>query len=225
LWSTDGTTAGTQLVYDFTQDSTSSSPGPIFVVNNKLHVAAEVYPIGRELWVTDISPPVPGDYNGDRVVDLTDYNVWRDTFGSTTNLAADGNGDRVIDAADYVLWRTNYQSPTPNVPIGNSPPRRAPFTAPTSPVAIVATASASTTTTNVATESTAQTDLLLTARDDLARDWAFAALAEEQSAFQKPLAKSPPRSAPRLRLSAPLADSLDSTPHGAHLLAPPPPQS
>jgi ELWxxDGT repeat protein len=126
LWSTDGTTAGTELVYDFTQDSSSSSPGPIFVVNNKLHVAAEVFPIGRELWVTDISPPVAGDYNGDRVVDLTDYNVWRDTFGSTTNLAADGNGDRVIDAADYVIWRSNYQSPTGHVPIGASPPRRAP---------------------------------------------------------------------------------------------------
>ncbi len=201
LWSTDGTTAGTQLVYDFTQDSTSSSPGPIFVVNNKLHVAAAVYPIGRELWVADISPPLPGDYNGDRIVDLNDYNVWRDTFGSTTNLAADGNGDRVIDAADYVIWRSNYQSPTPNVPIGRSPPRRAPFVPPSSPVAIVAAASASTSATSSADSSPAQTDLLLTARDA-----AFAALGEDEPAAQKPLAKSPPRRAART-IPAALSDS------------------
>ena len=48
---------------------------------------------------------VSGDYNGDTVVDSEDYDLWRASFGSTTNLAADGNGNQVIDAADYVVWR------------------------------------------------------------------------------------------------------------------------
>jgi hypothetical protein len=51
------------------------------------------------------SPFPPGDYNQDGVVNSQDYNVWRQNYGSTTNLAADGNGNGVVDAADYVLWR------------------------------------------------------------------------------------------------------------------------
>jgi hypothetical protein len=51
-----------------------------------------------------------GDYNGDTVVDAADYGVWKNSFGSTTELSADGNGDGVVDAADYTLWRDNLSS-------------------------------------------------------------------------------------------------------------------
>ena len=34
-----------------------------------------------------------------------DHDVWRATFGSTTDLRADANGDGHVDAADYVVWR------------------------------------------------------------------------------------------------------------------------
>ncbi|QDU89508.1 Di-glucose binding within endoplasmic reticulum [Pirellulimonas nuda] len=47
----------------------------------------------------------PFDYDASGLVDQSDYQVWRKSFGSTTNLAADGNGDGVIDAADYSAWR------------------------------------------------------------------------------------------------------------------------
>lgn len=50
----------------------------------------------------------PGDYNGDGSVDAADYSVWRDTFGSSTDLRADGNGDGVIDDADYGVWKTLF---------------------------------------------------------------------------------------------------------------------
>ncbi|MEM9754206.1 MAG: hypothetical protein AAF916_12610, partial [Planctomycetota bacterium] len=49
-----------------------------------------------------------GDYNGDGSVDAGDYTVWRDTLGSTTDLAADGDGDAEITLADYGVWQTNY---------------------------------------------------------------------------------------------------------------------
>ena len=29
----------------------------------------------------------------------------KNTFGSTTNAAADGNGNGRVDAADYTIWR------------------------------------------------------------------------------------------------------------------------
>jgi hypothetical protein len=50
---------------------------------------------------------LPGDYNGDGVVDAADYQVWRANFGDTTSLVADGNGDGVVNTGDYVLWRSN----------------------------------------------------------------------------------------------------------------------
>lgn len=50
-----------------------------------------------------------GDYNGDGIVNIADYTVWRDTLGATgIGLAADGNRDQVVDALDYGVWRSNF---------------------------------------------------------------------------------------------------------------------
>ena len=50
---------------------------------------------------------LPGDYNGDGVVDGADYQVWRTNLGDTSALLADGNGNNVVDSADYLTWRKN----------------------------------------------------------------------------------------------------------------------
>ncbi|MGE3239471.1 MAG: NPCBM/NEW2 domain-containing protein [Pirellulales bacterium] len=49
--------------------------------------------------------PLAGDFDRSGVVNDTDYNLWRNTFGSTKELAADGNGNGTVDAADYTAWR------------------------------------------------------------------------------------------------------------------------
>jgi cytochrome c peroxidase len=51
---------------------------------------------------------LPGDYNGDGVVDSADYIVWRKDFGDTTSLVADGNNDHHVDDGDYAVWRQNF---------------------------------------------------------------------------------------------------------------------
>jgi hypothetical protein len=56
-------------------------------------------------------PPVPGDYNGDHVVDAADYVLYRKTYHSTTNLAADGNHDGLVNEVDYQIWRQRYGNP------------------------------------------------------------------------------------------------------------------
>jgi hypothetical protein len=76
----------------FVNSSPSAYPG--YVLLGTIHVL----PAG----------PVPGDYTGDGVVDDSDYNLWRATFGTTATPAgsgADGNRNSNIDAADYVVWR------------------------------------------------------------------------------------------------------------------------
>lgn len=60
---------------------------------------------------------LPGDYNGDGMVDAADYVVWRDNLGSSgaPGIAGDGDDgsgmgvpDGVVDEADYQLWKSHY---------------------------------------------------------------------------------------------------------------------
>ena len=50
---------------------------------------------------------IPGDFDGDGLVNAVDYATWRTTFGQivTPWTSADGNGDGQIDMADYIAWR------------------------------------------------------------------------------------------------------------------------
>jgi hypothetical protein len=68
----------------------------------------------------EAGPVLPGDYNGNRVVDAADYVLWRNTegqFGSA--LAADGSGptvgvpDGAVNQLDYNFWRSHFgQAPS-----------------------------------------------------------------------------------------------------------------
>lgn len=50
-----------------------------------------------------------GDFNGDGVVNATDYVVWRDSHGqSGIGLAADGSGNGTVDDTDLAIWRSNF---------------------------------------------------------------------------------------------------------------------
>lgn len=50
---------------------------------------------------------VPGDYNGNGVVDAADYTVWRDALGGST-LLNEGVSPGVVDDADYAFWKDNF---------------------------------------------------------------------------------------------------------------------
>jgi hypothetical protein len=67
----------------------------------------------------DLRVAMAGDYNFDGLIDAADYSVWRDSFGSTTALAADGDGSRQIDAGDYDVWKHHFGE-TAVGPIGAS---------------------------------------------------------------------------------------------------------
>jgi autotransporter-associated beta strand protein len=56
---------------------------------------------------TFVEPVLPGDYNGDHVVDAADYTVWRDNLGTTTELPNDLVGGE-IGAAQYDQWKQHF---------------------------------------------------------------------------------------------------------------------
>jgi hypothetical protein len=45
-----------------------------------------------------------GDYDRNGTINVSDYNAWRASFG-TSQIAADGNTNGIVDAGDYVVWR------------------------------------------------------------------------------------------------------------------------
>jgi beta-glucanase (GH16 family) len=57
---------------------------------------------------------VPGDYNGDGVVDAADYTIWRNSQGqSGIGLPADGSGNGTVGPEDYEIWKANYSGELP----------------------------------------------------------------------------------------------------------------
>ena len=54
-----------------------------------------------------------GDYNGDGLVNMSDYNVWRNAYGTSTIIhgsGADGDYNGTIDLGDYLVWRKSFSA-------------------------------------------------------------------------------------------------------------------
>ncbi len=91
-----GTSDGWQIHFNGSPDD-EGSVRPRLVIASSLAVP----PLG-----------LPGDFNGDHIVDAADYTVWRNNLGS--NFALGGNGDEtggssgLVDAADYALWKSHF---------------------------------------------------------------------------------------------------------------------
>jgi hypothetical protein len=61
-------------------------------------------------------PGLPGDYNGNGVVDAADYVVWRKNLGGNASVFAAGSRDPAntgpVSQADYNAWRANFGKTT-----------------------------------------------------------------------------------------------------------------
>ena len=55
-----------------------------------------------------VPPGVPGDYNGNHVVDAADYTKWRDNLGATIALPNDGVTPGMVTQEDYSFWKTHF---------------------------------------------------------------------------------------------------------------------
>ena len=64
---------------------------------------------------------LPGDYNGDGVVDAGDYVTWRDLLGSSEALANEGAGitPGMVTQEDYDFWVTQFGNSSSSLGLGN----------------------------------------------------------------------------------------------------------
>lgn len=112
-----GEQLGTTLVkttFDLTgkpsDDPNYNTPGSIHFENLRLEAF--------------INQAILGDANGDRVVDILDFNIWRDEFlGIVTTKKSDFNKDGVVDLVDFSIWRNAISNPSSPQPTPTSPPQ------------------------------------------------------------------------------------------------------
>ena len=52
------------------------------------------------------APSIPGDFNGDTIVNGADLTKWKGDFGVNAN--SDANGDGKSDGADFLVWQRNF---------------------------------------------------------------------------------------------------------------------
>ncbi len=60
--------------------------------------------------ILTFSAGLDGDFNGDGIVNLADYTVWRDNLGNPDESVLMNNGDDMngVDTGDYALWKSNF---------------------------------------------------------------------------------------------------------------------
>jgi hypothetical protein len=80
--------------------------------NAKISLGAPFNTLGQQDLVFQfaVTNNLPGDFNGNGIVDAADYTVWRDNLGSTSNAVLHGNGDATLGVGpgDYTLWKANF---------------------------------------------------------------------------------------------------------------------
>lgn len=92
-WTTAPSGMASRTLTDGTWDSWTFTPSFDFTAFADVPIAA--LPGGE----------IPGDYNGDKSVDLLDYRAWSSAFGAMGKSSTDGNSDEITNAADYLVWR------------------------------------------------------------------------------------------------------------------------
>ena len=58
------------------------------------------------------APALPGDYNGDDIVDAADYTVWRNNLNTSASLPNDETPGSV-DGGDYEVWKSHFGQSLP----------------------------------------------------------------------------------------------------------------
>ncbi len=104
LWS-----SGTGGAQDVGLPGTLSDLAVLAASDGKLFFAA-TGPIGSgEIWVGRFTDPLPGDANGDGKVDLTDFGILKNNFGTgMTQAQGDFDGNGRVDLTDFGIFKQAF---------------------------------------------------------------------------------------------------------------------
>lgn len=106
LWESDGTPAGTRQIANLGQ----ALPSQLTAIGDSLYFGLHTESMGTEPWILQPESSLPGDVNSDGLVDLEDFAVLKDRFGTTSELGdLDGNGK--VDLSDFGLLKQAFAAP------------------------------------------------------------------------------------------------------------------
>ena len=140
----------TNGVYTYKWDTSSASFGTHFLTARLTDSS------GSTSWSTNfviVHIRLPGDGNGDLVVDGLDYGLWQNGYqqpGANTFDKGDYNGDGFCDGLDYGVWQNNYNktliisSDVPSVAASQADAGSIPMTGGSAPQLIAVTPAAAT---------------------------------------------------------------------------------
>lgn len=105
LWKSDGTADGTVLVTDAIGGVEGSDPKGIHVSNDRVFFTGRADSF-RELFSFPLQPVgTPGDFNGDRILDVVDINgLSAEMIRGTHDARFDLNSDQLVDQVDHRVW-------------------------------------------------------------------------------------------------------------------------
>ncbi len=74
-------------------------------------VIANTLGVGRELWSITSQSLVPGDANGDSIVDSKDFRIVSRNYGKTDQVFADGDfdGNGLVDFSDFLILADQFR--------------------------------------------------------------------------------------------------------------------
>lgn len=71
---------------------------------------------------TIVTPTNDADFNGDDIVNGSDFLIWQRGYGSGTTLSeGNANGDSVVDAADLQIWKDQFGTSPATAAVGAIP--------------------------------------------------------------------------------------------------------
>ena len=119
LWQSDGTVEGSVRISDINPGPGSSlAKYPASVAGGKLYITANDGFHGYELWSMPLEQEaaLPGDADGNDIVNFQDFLILSANFGQTDAVFADGdfNNNGTVDFADFLILSSSFgeQQPT-----------------------------------------------------------------------------------------------------------------
>ncbi len=127
----DGGSFPSDIVFDHNGDLLVAVLGGSNVIGSGVGRVLRIDPTGTIVDTIDdmlvpasgialIDDLVPGDYDGNGIVEPADFGEWKSQFGNTVAryAGADGNGDQRVDLADYTVWRDSLGATGVESPLG-----------------------------------------------------------------------------------------------------------